>query len=245
MTGFAIDLVIKDLERRWGLALVSFAPPETATQVRGVQELVRELTTPHASQPQEPTVDFYDAEQLHCTHLTLTRSSAWHPVRSSELVKPGRDGQRLCDVLAQETAGLGPIAVLLDRVDLSDNGFNLLGACADDPSAARRSQLLDHLNQRLPEDFNLSRRAWDTDKESYLNVHMRIGFVKRSFPGYDKLPEATNVVSIDPILAVFSELTLVHHRYRSLRPPHEGSATFALDGPDEADIAFAKLGLTA
>ncbi|MCW6006008.1 hypothetical protein K1W54_15680 [Micromonospora sp. CPCC 205371] len=235
--GFSASAVVKDLERRWGLTLVSFLTSGSADPLLRVQRLVRQLV----ERAQEPVVEFYDTAQMHCTHLTLTRSNAWGPVRLADFVTPGVDPQQLCDILARETAELGTIAVTLDRLTLSDNGFQLVGRCADDESVARRSRLLERLNAQLPRSFNLSRRAWDTDPARYAFVHMRLGFMKRPWPDHEALVAGTARLPIDPITLSFGDVTLVHHRYRSLRAPHAGAIRFPLDGG--AAPPFGKLNL--
>ncbi|GAA4671736.1 hypothetical protein Prum_074710 [Phytohabitans rumicis] len=226
----------RDLERRWGLTLVSFARSGSAAPLLRLQRLVQKVLDRHlVVGSDEPLVEFYDIEQLHCTHLTLTRSSAWGPVRLADFVKPGIETQRLCDILARETEGLGTITVRLDRLDLSDNGFQLLGSCADDDSTGRRSGLLDRLNTRLPRYFNLGRRAWDTDPARHGFVHMRLGFMKRPCRDYDSLVDDVARLFVDPITLTFADVTLVHHRYRSLRAPHAGSLRFPLNGRVRSD----------
>ncbi|MEH1128992.1 hypothetical protein [Micromonospora sp. CPCC 206061] len=228
---FSASAAVKDLERRWGLTLVSFAPSGAAARILRLQQLVQKLLDGHlAADPDEPLVEFYDVEQLHCTHLTLTRSAAWGPVRLADFVKPGTDPQQLCDILARETEGLGTITVTLDRLELSDNGFQLTGACADGDSVARRARLLRRLNTRLARSFNLGRRAWDTDPARHGFVHMRLGFMKRPCDDYKALVGQVARLSIDPITLSFADITLVHHRYRSLRAPHAGSLRFSLNG---------------
>lgn len=213
----------KDLERRWGLTLVSFAPAGSAERVLRLQRLIRPLVD-------ESLVEFYAAEQLHCTHLTLTRSSARGPVTVAEFVKPGVDPRRLCDIVADETDGLGAITVRLDRMTLSDNGFQLIGECADDESARRRFTLLDNLNRRLPALFHLSRRPWDTDPARHRSVHMRLGFLKRHCDDYETLAAGVARLPIAPVTLSFTDVTLVHHRHRSLRAPHAGAVGFPLNG---------------
>jgi hypothetical protein len=235
--------VVKDLERRWGLTLVSFVPSASAAPLLRLQRLIQELLDRHlGARRDEPAVEFYDVEQLHCTHLTLTRSSAWGPVRLADFVKPGVDPQQLCNVLARETEGLGDITVRLDRLVLSDNGFQLLGGCADDDSVGRRFRLLERLNTQLPSYFNLSRRAWDTDPARHGLVHMRVGLVKRPCRDYDSLVAEVAMSSIDPIMLSFADVTLVHHRYRSLRAPHAGSLRFPLNDRIRDDRAVPSFG---
>lgn len=239
---FTALAAVNDLERRWGLSLVSFVPSGSAAPLLRLQQLVQKMLDRHlVVGPDEPLVEFYDVEQLHCTHLTLTRSSAWGPVRLADFVKPGIDPQLLCDILARETEGLGNITVRLDRLNLSDNGFNLLGGCVDD-SAGHRFRLLERLNTHLPHYFNLSRRAWDTDPAQYGVVHMRLGFVKRPCGDYETLVAEVARSPIDPITLSFPDVTLVHHRYRSLRAPHAGSLRFPLSGRAPDDRAVPSFG---
>jgi len=242
-SGFSALTAVKDLERRWGLTLVSFVPGGSAAPLLRLQQLVQRMLDRHLGvRPDEPMVEFYDVEQLHCTHLTLTRSSALGPVRLADFVKPGIDPQQLCDILARETEGLGNITVRLDRLVLSDNGFALLGGCADEDSVGRRFRLLERLNTQLPRCFNLSRRAWDTDPTRHGFVHMRVGFVKRPCSDYESLVAEVARSSIEPITLSFADVTLVHHRYRSLRAPHAGSLRFPLDGRARDDRAVPSFG---
>lgn len=235
---FSPSAATKDLERRWGLTLVSSAPGGSAEPILRLQQLVQKLLDRYpAVAPHEPLAEFYDVEQLHCTHLTLTRSSASGPVRLADFMKPGTDPQQLCDILARETAGLGAITARLDRLELSDNGFQMLGSCADEDSVRRRFRLLERLNAQLPHYFQLSRRAWDTDPARHGFVHMRLGFMKRPCDGYDSLVADVAGLTFDPITLTFADVTLVHHRYRSLRGPHAGSLRFSLNGPAREDRA--------
>jgi hypothetical protein len=240
---FSAPAAVKDLERRWGLTLVSFVPSGSAGPLLRLQQLVQTMLDRHlVARPDEPLVEFYDVEQLHCTQLTLTRSSAWGPVRLVDLVKPGVDPQQLCDILARETEGLGNITVRLDRLVLSDNGFQLFGGCADEDSLGRRFRLLERLNTHLPRCFNLGRRAWDTDPAQYGVVHLRLGFVKRSCSDYESLVAEVARSSIEPVTLDFADVRLVHHRYRSLRAPHAGSLRFPLNGRARDDRAVPSFG---
>src|SRR3954468_17275332 len=121
---FSALAAVKDLERRWGLTLVSFVPTGSAAPLVRLQQQVRAMLDRHlVVPPDEPVMEFYDVEQLHCTHLTLTRSSAWGPVRVADFVKSGIDPQDLSTIVARETEGLGNITVRLDRLVLSDDGL--------------------------------------------------------------------------------------------------------------------------
>jgi hypothetical protein len=240
---FSVLAAAKDLERRWGLTLVSFVPSGSAAPLLRLQHLIQKMLDGHLAVGQdEPVVEFYDVEQLHCTHLTLTRSSAWGPVGLPDFAKPGVDPQQLCDILARETEGLGAITVRLDRLELSDNGFQLIGRCADEDSVGRRFRLLERLNTQLPLYFNLSRRAWDTDPARHGLVHLRLGFMKRPCDDHESLVADVARTSIDPITLNFADVTLVHHRYRSLRSPHAGSLRFPLNGQPRDDRAAPPFG---
>jgi hypothetical protein len=240
---FSALAAVKDLERRWGLTLVSFVPSGSAAPLLRLQQLVQKMLDHHlVVRPDEPLVEFYDVEQLHCTQLTLTRSNAWGPVRLADFVKPGIDPQQLCNILARETEGLGNITVRLDRLVLSDNGFQMVGGCADEDSVGRRFRLLERLNTQLPCYFNLSRRAWDTDAAQHGVTHVRLGFVKRRCSGYESLVAEVARLSIDPITLSFADVTLVHHRYRSLLAPHAGSLRFPLNGRAGDDLAVPSFG---
>lgn len=244
--GFSASAAARDLERRWGLTLVSFVPGGSAAPLVRLQQHIQKVVNGHlVLGADEPLVEFYSVEQLHCTHLTLTRSSAWGPVGLAEFVKPGIDPQQLCDIVARETQGVGAIMVRLDRLDFSDNGFQLVGGCADEDSVRRRRRLLERLNTQLPVCFNLSRRAWDTDPARHEFVHMRLGFMKRPCHDDDSLAADVARLVIDPITLGFAEVTLVHHRYRSLRAPHAGSLRFPLDGRavERAVPSFGRLNL--
>jgi hypothetical protein len=244
---FSALAVAKDLERRWGLTLVSFVPSGSAARLLRIQRLVQKMLDRQVVVgADEPLVEFYDIEQLHCTHLTLTRSSARGPVRLADFVKPGIDPQQLCTILAGETEGLGTITVRLDRLDVSDNGFQLVGSCADEESTGRRFRLLERLNTQLPHYFNLSRRAWDTDPARHEFVHLRLGFLKRPCSDYESLVAEVARILIDPITLGFTDVALVHHRYRTLRAPHAGALRFPLDGragDDRAAPPFGHLNL--
>jgi hypothetical protein len=240
---FSALAAAKDLERRWGLTLVSFVPSGSAAPLLRLQQLIQKMLDGHqAVGPDEPLVEFYDVEQLHCTHLTLTRSSAWGPVGLADFVKPGIDPQRLWNILARETEGLGTITVRLDRLELSENGFQLVGGCADEDSVGRRFRLLERLNTQLPLHFNLSRRAWDTDPAQHGFVHLRLGFMKRPCDDYESLVADVARSFIDPITLNLADVTLVHHRYRSLRAPHAGSLRFPLNGRAQDDRAAPPFG---
>jgi len=234
---------VKDLERRWGLTLVSFVPSRSAAPLLRLQQRVQNMLDRHLHvRPDEPVVEFYDLEQLHCTQLTLTRSSAWGPVRLADFVKPGIDPQELSNILVRETEELGDITVRLDRLVLSGDGFLLLGSCADEDSVGRRFRLLERLNAQLPRCFNLSRRPWDTDPAQHGRVHMRLGFAKRPCSDYESLVAEVARSSIDPITLSFADVVLVHHRYRSLLAPHAGSLRFPLSGGARDDRAVPSVG---
>jgi hypothetical protein len=102
--------------------------------------------------------------------------------------------------------------------------------------------LLERLNTQLPCQFNLGRRAWDTDPARHQFVHMRLGFVKRPCGDYESLVAEVARSSIEPITLSFADVALVHHCYRSLFAPHAGSLRFPLNGPARDDRAVPSFG---
>ena len=226
------SLAVKDLERRWGLTIVSFLSSSIHDAVRSIQDRLLPLAYPnheHIDRRGEPAIELYSTHQLHCTHLTLTRSNAWGPVRAADLVKPGRDLFALYETILEAASAAPPLEVELTRlkVSSSDNSILLLGQCTG-PSAAAREVFLSTLNQRLPDTFELSRRDWDTDPAKYKQVHCRLGFIKRPLSKPEEFSHAVSVFDLPPLGCILDAVTLVHHRYRSMKTPHEGIVAFRL-----------------
>jgi hypothetical protein len=71
---------------------------------------------------------------------------------------------------------------------------------------------------------------------------MRLGFLKRPGRDHESLVGEVARLPIEPITLGFTDVTLVHHRYRSLRGPHAGSLRFPLDGPARDEPAAPPFG---
>lgn len=226
------SLAVRDLERRWGLTLLSFLPSAIHGSVRSVQDKLLSLAYPnheHIERRGEPTIELYSGHQLHCTHLTLKRSSAWGPVRKTDLVKPGRDLFDLYETILEIASTTSPMDVELTRVKVfgQDNSILLLGQCTSE-SATVREALLSGLNSRLPESLDLSTKQWNTDPAKYMQLHCRLGFVKRPLLQAEEFSNGVNSIDLPTLTCTFDHIALVHHRYRSLAAPQEGLVTFRL-----------------
>jgi hypothetical protein len=226
--------IVRDLEPRWGLTLVSFLPGKPAEAVRGIQQRLEELGSAlyPSSDEDGPLMQLYATAQLHCTHLTLTRSDPWGPIRLQDFVKPQSDPLFLFTIVARIAAAVGPINVRLDSLEMSDDrvGLRLNGQCSSIESLARRAALLRTANTELERHFNLSRRPWDTDPTEHGNVHVRIGFLKRRPSSYADFRRAALALKFEPIEAELRDISIVHHRFRSLLFPQQGLVTRPLGG---------------
>lgn len=219
--------IVKDLEKRWGLTLVSFLPSEAQERIVLLQTELSKLVykrDEHNKRGGEPVVDFYKSSQLHCTHLTLTRSNAWGPVQMSEFVKPGYSLFDLFKKVRHIASQITYINVKIDSIRMSSDGLGiiLLGKCSDNESVRNRRLLLEYLNDNLSKTFNLSRRKWDTDPSQYNKIHCRIGFVKRKIDRYDSFINDIATMALASIEFTFKDIAIIHHQYRSLYPPHQG-----------------------
>lgn len=234
VSGEALSTIVKDLERRWGLTLVSFLPPAAQERIVQLQDEISNRLggCGDASARQGGLyLEFYQPSHLHCTHLTLTRSDPREPVRAERLVKAGHSLFELFRIVHHATSRIQPIKVELDilRITYDGLGILLLGKCADEDAGRNREFLLGTLNQALPDVLDLSRRSWDTDSSRYREMHCRFGFLKRALPqGYDAFVDEIQGIEFAPLAFVMEGITLVHHRYRSLAFPQEGSFHFPL-----------------
>ncbi len=227
-----LQAIVKNMEKRWGLTLVSFLPPGAQKCVASLQREISNLAYGAAS-PCDPFIEFYGLSHLHSTHLTLRRSDGWGPVKEQDFVKAGHRLSELFEIIQGISSQVTVIRLKLDRLRMSPDGlgFILVGKTSDDKSAETRAFLLATLNRDLPRAFNLSRRHWDTDASKYPKVHCRIGFLKRPVENYEGLAQSVEGISFSPIRFTIKEIAIIHHRDRSLRPPHAGDYSFPL-GPD-------------
>jgi hypothetical protein len=223
--------LIKNMEKRWGLTLVSFLQPDTQNHVVKVQVRISELFGEAGRQglrQSRPFIDFYDRQQFHCTHFTLTRSDPAGPVQAGTFVKTAVQLHDLFNIINRITSQIHPINVKLAHLKVSDDGhIVLLGECVDQDSVHDRRTLLTSLNQNLKGSFNITERSWDADESKFHVFHCSLGFVKRHpIDGLDAFAQRVGEIEFDPILLTCNEVTLVHHRYRSLAFPQQGSFTF-------------------
>lgn len=229
-----LSRVVKNLEERWGLTLVSFLPPEAQEGVVQLQYEVSKLWNgqPNAGMREaRPYVEFYAAEQLHCTHLTLKRSTPKGPIQRRAFVREGHELFELFEQVQEVTSRIRPIRIELGRMSMSHDrlGVVLLGECADEVSVRERERLLAELNRRLGESFDVSMRSWDSDPEEFGKVHCTLGYLKRPVPqSYETFVEEIGSIEFRPIEFALESVSLVHHRYRSLAYPQEGGMRFPL-----------------
>ncbi len=228
--------IVKDMERRWGLTLVSFLPASAQERVALLQKRISRLAYRDV-RPGNPSIEFYQHSHLHCTHVTLKRSSAWGPVMERSFVREGHNLLELFKIIHRITSQIPFISVEFDTLQMSPDGLGivLVGRCSDDESTEFRGLLLDGLNNALSEGFILDRRPWDTDPSKYHMLHCRIAFLKRPLENYEKFTEHVLAEKLH-IRFVMKEIHLIHHQYRSLLPPHQGEFTFPLGSDIEAGI---------
>jgi hypothetical protein len=125
--------------------------------------------------------------------------------------------------------------VRFDRLVMSKDGSSIVltGACNSKKSKEYRTRLLRSLNVKLPAKFHISMRSWDRKESEFDKLHCRIAFLKRPLDMYPAFLDSLQGLTGQflPISFFLKVITLVHHRYRSLEPPHEGEFSFPLD-PD-------------
>ena len=219
-----LTAVTKNLEVRWGLSVVSFAPDSMTAPIVDLQ---RRLLAPTSSTRRDirPWVSLHGPSHFHCTHATLRRSNPEGPVRLIDLA-PGRS--RLCDLLAaisEAARECEKIDVCFDRVCVGSDGLGLvlLGRTANNSSTIGRRAIMKSIADQRGV-FSIEGRGYDREDPS--NVHMAVGFIKQQPPGgLEKLASSLDEQSLD-LRVTFDNCTIVHHRRRSLEPPQEGSLCF-------------------
>ena len=233
-SGEACPILIKQLERRWGVSLVSMLPPDAQSFCVDLQRRIAGALEDGGDRESGPSctyVDFYEGGQLHTTHRTFVRSRASGPIRSSEFVRPGHGLESLHSILGSVVAELVPFRVAFTGLRMSPDGVGviLIGGCVGEASERDRRTLLGKLNARLPNHFKDTPRDWDTDPSKYHSIHTAIGYLKRPTPeGYERTTERMLACWGKPFEFTLLTMMVVHHRYRSLIPPHEGHATFLI-----------------
>lgn len=220
--------VVKNLEKRWGLSLVSFLPEDIHQNIIEIQNKVCSIFNISF---QNEFIQFYDHSHFHCTHFTLRRSSPKGPVLVSDLIKEGVDVNDIYRSLNRIASSIDKIVISLDRLILSERngvGLILIGECSNNYSVSQRVDLLKKTNNSLSSIVNLSTRNWDIKKSEHHKLHSCIGFVKRQFPEIKNIKEKIAELYFDPIKIELKNVSLVHHQSRTLRNPQEGIFTFNL-----------------
>ena len=229
----ALVNIIKYMEVRWGLTLVSFLPSSIHENIISLQKDISNRWN-KCSDTRNSLHNFYFAfyhpSHFHTTQFTLKRSTPCGPIKITEFVKEGYKFFDLFNIISDATSKIQKIEVTFDRLTLSSRdgvGLILLGRCPNQDSVNQRRSFLEELNSALPKCFILSPRKWDTEKSKFHELHTCIGFQKRQFPQeYESFAEELEEIEFDPIKFVLENVTLVHHKSRTLSFPQEGSFAF-------------------
>jgi hypothetical protein len=231
----SLAAMVKNMERRWGLSLVSFVPPEARERLLAVQRQVAGLAgggPPQADlRAGRPYVEFRQPAQLHTTQFTLTRSDPAGPIQAAAFVKPGAGLYQLFDIINDISGRTPPFQVRLERLAMAYDGLGLvlLGETADARSRQTRQALLRALNQSLPRHFNLSQRDWDAEPSAFHKLHCTLGYLKRQPPGgHSAFIRGIEGSVFEALTFSVRDVTLVHHTSRSLAIPSQGAVTFPL-----------------
>jgi len=233
--------VVKNLERRWGLSIVSFLPRSAHERCAEVQEEIAKSCGGEGEagvRVGRQYIEFQDAEQLHCTHLTLRRSDPGGPVAVGDFIKEGRSLAEVLEAIHDVTRQLDPIDVELQSLRVRSDGPAIiaLGQCVGNAAVRARSVLIDELHNRLGKLCSLSTQSWDKDSSMYHIVHCALGFLKRPLPGtFEEFKERVEGKKLS-IPCRFREITMVHHRHRTLLFPQEGCITFPLGKELDATV---------
>lgn len=225
--------LIKNMERRWGLTLVSFLPREVHEPVVRLQQRIAGLLD-IAGAPDlrraRCCVELHPPEQLHCTHLTLARSNPQGPVRLHEFVRPGHDLYELFAETQAISSQLAPLQVQLDHLAVARDGIGLvlLGRCVGDGSTSHRQRFIEELSTKLGLAFQIEPK-WDVGPARCVQLHCSLGHLKRAPPlDYGVFVREMSQFQFAPVSFTLPDITLVHHRYRTLEFPQEGSVDFSL-----------------
>ncbi len=227
--------IVKNLEIRWGLTLVSFLPPNAQERIVKLQysiaKLWRDKQTKDVMRRGRLYVKFYAPQHFHCTHLTLTRSDPSGPIQEATFVKEGYNLLELFEKIHEVTSKINPIRIELNRMRVTTDGLGitLLGECLGEDSIQSRARLLKELNKTIPISFNTSSRSWDTNSSHFYKLHCALGYLKRPVPQtYQVFVTDIKNIEFEPITFTLENIELVHHRHRSLAFPQEGIVVFPL-----------------
>lgn len=226
--------IVKNLEKRWGIALVSFLPSNAQERIVQLQYDIAKLWNGQSKDVMRQSrsyIKFYEPKQFHCTHITLTRSTPNGPVLGEAFVRKGHRISELYEQIEQVTSQMQPIQIELDSMRVAHDGLGivLLGQCSNENSIESRRRLLKELNKKLPTAFNVSFRSWDSDSSQFYKVHTALGYLKRPLPQtYQTFVKQIKNIKFTPITFTVASVSLVQHKYRSLAFPQEGIVAFPL-----------------
>jgi hypothetical protein len=236
----ALSSIVKSLENRWGLTIVSFLPTQVQQELVSLQSQISNMANSFAQKDDiregRKFIEIYPPEQFHCTHFTLTRSDPSGPVRKSDILKSNANLYDMYKAVARIASQTGPITVVLNQIAPTMDGLGivLLGKCQDDVSAQNRIFLIGELNTSLAKSFALSSRSWDSDQTKFKYVHCSLGYLKAEPPqGYREFVSRIEKIKFEPIKFSLQSISLVHHRFRTLRFPQEGHVDFQLGDSSE------------
>lgn len=227
--------IIKNLENRWGLTLVSFLAPKAQKEIEAIQSKLFDCCNVVCPVPRDErgghSLKLYDLSNLHCTHLTLKRSNPCSPIKKKDFLKPGAELFELYDILNEVISELSSFEGVLDNFKIMQNGIELIlfGQCSKNVDIENRCVLLSKLMEHLPIHFNLDPRKYEQDSSQFHKLHCSIGYVKRpQLINSKKFTKIVESLKFPPIAIKMEEIHLVHYRYRSLSYPQEGIVTFEI-----------------
>ena len=139
--------IVKNLEKRWGLTLVSFLPPDAQKHLKQLQlHLSKLICGPNRNDIDQARIciKLYEPEQFHCTHFTFRRSDPIGAVKAKIFVKKNQDLFELFEIVGRLTSQLQPIEIKLDHLLLVDNGLGIIqvGSCRNEISLSPAQRLL-------------------------------------------------------------------------------------------------------
>ncbi len=228
--------ILKNSEPRWGLTLVSFLAGET---VQALRSLVLAGLGARAA-----PVTFAAPGQAHTTHLSLTRSQPEGPVRLGQLLLPGGELYALYEAVRRVTAGASPFRGQFTTLQVAADGVGLVlkGESTDLQTDLQRGKL-----QALPQTLAAAiqvEQKWPPQPGTF---HCTLGTLREplSPEAYPQFIRAVGTLAFAPVGFVLEEVVLVHHQYRTLRPPQLGRVAFPLGQPAgmTADEFAARLNL--
>ncbi len=233
-----LGAIVKNLELRWGLSLVSFAPEEAHDSLVDLQRRLGELGSGRSTgdlRCGRPWISLHGRDHFHCTHMTLRRSDPAGPIQEADFVREGHRLSDLLDQIHQVTRAHEPIEVQFDRARIGSDGLGLVlfGRTRGQASLDSRHAVMKRIGD-LGTLIDIQGRSYDRDDPG--KVHLALGFLKR-MPQVGALRFTEVVEALDVRLRfTLRTLSLVHHRQRSLKPPQQGEVRFLFGDSTTPDL---------